>query len=71
MTNTSSPQTTGVTLFWDQKCAVWRAGLGPDAGAPPPANERTAEMEKALRLIMEHRGVCGACGADCDGPGKG
>lgn len=38
-----SPQT---TTFWDRKCALWRAGLGPDPGPPPsrglsaPANDR-------------------------------
>lgn len=34
-------------------------------------NTPNTEMEKALRLIIECRGICGACGADCDGPGEG
>ena len=39
--------------------------------APQTIQPDPAAMEHALRLIMEQRGICGACGADCDGPGPG
>lgn len=32
---------------------------------------RVDELEEALMLIAEDRGVCGACGKDADGPGAG
>lgn len=46
---------------WERRAALWRAGLGPDPGAPPPGldwppAEQVADMRLTIGALQKENG---------------